>query len=191
MPLCRLLKNQMKHKAKHPAMAKHQVMVRHQVGKTPDNGETPAEQKNGFFYDETTQTWSLYQNDVLQSDFTGFYEGTINTITAWYYVENGFVDLERSGFIQAKRNDDTTENWCYVKDGQLQTDYTDVVKVGNEWWYVKMVLSQLPAQLLHRMKTVGGTSKMVKLILTTTVLHKTKMAGGIFVTVKLILTETM
>ena len=54
-----------------------------------------------------------------------------------------------------------------------------------------MVLSQLPAQLLHRMKTVDGTSKMVKLILTTTVLHKTKMAGGIFVTVKLILTETM
>ena len=24
-----------------------------------------------------------------------------------------------------------------MKDGQLQTDYTDVVKVGNEWWYIK------------------------------------------------------
>ena len=106
-------------------------------GETPDNGETPTEQKNGFFYDETTQTWSLYQNDVLQSDFTGFYEGTINNITAWYYVENGSVDLERSGFIQAKLNDDTTENWCYVKDGQLQTDYTDVVKIGNDWLYFK------------------------------------------------------
>ena len=62
-------------------------------GEAPDNVETPTEQKTGFFYDETTQNWFLYQDDVLQSDFTGFYEGTINNITAWYYVERNVPDL--------------------------------------------------------------------------------------------------
>ena len=113
-------------------------------GETPDDGETPVEQKNGFFYDETTQTWSLYQNDVLQSDFTGFYEGTINNITAWYYVENGSVDLERSGFIKAKLNDDTTENWYYVASGSADLTFTGLAKDTNgtidathSIWYIK------------------------------------------------------
>ena len=110
----------------------------------PDNGETPTEQKTGFFYDETTQNWFLYQDDVLQSDFTGFYEGTINNITAWYYVENGSVDLERSGFINAKLNDDTTENWYYVASGSADFTFTGLTKDTNgdvddtnSLWYIK------------------------------------------------------
>ncbi len=113
-------------------------------GEAPDNGETPTEQKTGFFYDETTQNWFLYQDDVLQSDFTGFYEGTINNITAWYYVENGSVDLERSGFINAKLNDDTTENWYYVASGSADLTFTGLAKDTNgdvddtnSLWYIK------------------------------------------------------
>lgn len=113
-------------------------------GEAPDNGETPTEQKTGFFYDETTQNWFLYQDDVLQSDFTGFYEGTINNITAWYYVENGSVDLERSGFIKAKLNDDTTENWYYVASGSADLTFTGLAKDTNgavddtnSLWYIK------------------------------------------------------
>lgn len=113
-------------------------------GEAPDNGETPTEQKTGFFYDETTQNWFLYQDDVLQSDFTGFYEGTINNITAWYYVENGSVDLERSGFINAKLNDDTTENWYYVASGSADFTFTGLAKDTNgdvddtnSLWYIK------------------------------------------------------
>lgn len=113
-------------------------------GEAPDNGETPTEQKTGFFYDETTQNWFLYQDDVLQSDFTGFYEGTINNITAWYYVENGSVDLERSGFIKAKLNDDTTENWYYVASGSADFTFTGLAKDTNgdvddtnSLWYIK------------------------------------------------------
>ena len=113
-------------------------------GETPDDGETPTEQKNGFFYDETTQTWSLYQDDVLQSDFTGFFEGTINNINAWYYVENGSVNLERSGFVKAKLSDDTTENWYYIASGSADFAFTGLAQDTNgaidntkSVWYIK------------------------------------------------------
>ena len=98
----------------------------------PDNGspeepEPPVEQKNGFVYDEETQTWSLYKDNVLQSDFTGFFEGTIEDETGWYYVENGSVDLDRFGFMKAKLNNDTTEYWYYISSGLADLTYTGVV----------------------------------------------------------------
>lgn len=115
----------------------------------PDDGsqedpEAPVEQKNGFVYDETTQKWSFYKDNVLQSDFTGFAEGTIEEKTGWYYVENGSVNLERTGFYKTKLNDDTTEHLYYISSGCIDLTYTGVgldtdgiIDNSKSHWYVK------------------------------------------------------
>lgn len=110
-----------------------------------DQGENPpAEEKNGFVYDEASKTWGLYKDNAFQADFTGFTKGTINNISAWYYVENGSVDLERTGFIKTKLDNDTEEHWYYVASGSADLTYTGlaqdqngVIDSSKSLWYIK------------------------------------------------------
>ena len=114
-------------------------------GDSSDQDENPpAEQKNGFVYNEETEKWELYEDDILQSSFTGFTEGTINDITSWYYVENGNADLTRTGFIKTSIGEDKAEHWYYVHSGNadlsfsgLAQDSDGVIDSNKTLWYVK------------------------------------------------------
>ena len=114
------------------------------VGSSDQDENPPAEEKNGFVYDEASKTWGLYKDNALQADFTGFTKGTINNISAWYYVENGSVDLERTDFIKTKLDNDTEEHWYYVASGSADLTYTGlaqdqngVIDSSKSLWYIK------------------------------------------------------
>lgn len=113
-------------------------------GSSDQDENPPAEEKNGFVYDEASKTWGLYKDNALQADFTGFTKGTINNISAWYYVENGSVDLERTDFIKTKLDNDTEEHWYYVASGSADLTYTGlaqdqngVIDSSKSLWYIK------------------------------------------------------
>lgn len=106
-----------------------------------ENTDTPsAEEKMEFVYDEGTKTWGLYKDDTLQTDFTGFFEGTINDINAWYYVENGIASLTHTGFTEGTINN--INAWYYVENGTVDLTRTGFMKttLGDDtevhWYYV-------------------------------------------------------
>ena len=74
-------------------------------------------------------SWGWYKNGACQTSMTGMIQGTIEGITSWYYIQNGFF-TRYTGFTQLAER--SNNKWYYVSDGQIKTGW---VKDNNKYYY--------------------------------------------------------
>ncbi|MCF0229921.1 MAG: C40 family peptidase, partial [Parasporobacterium sp.] len=79
------------------------------------------------FFSNSKGDWYI-QRGKLVSDMNGIVNGTVNGVTADWYVKDGKVDYS-TGIAK------TADKWSYVKDGKVLTTYNGFVKSSNSYWY--------------------------------------------------------
>lgn len=75
--------------------------------------------------------WVYYEKGVVDDDFTGAAEGSVNKQQGTYYVENGEVDLTYTGLGASETG------WLYFNKGVLDNTFTGFARTGNDWYWVK------------------------------------------------------
>ena len=75
--------------------------------------------------------WVYYEKGVVDDDFTGAAEGSVNKQQGTYYVENGEVDLTYTGLGASETG------WLYFNKGVFDNSFTGFARTGNDWYWVK------------------------------------------------------
>lgn len=87
----------------------------------------PAKKKEGFI--KENGKWIFYQNNVINSKEHDIVHGSIDGVSAWYYIENGIAKTDYTGISN------NAHGWWYIKNGKVDFHYNGFSKNQNGWWY--------------------------------------------------------
>jgi uncharacterized repeat protein (TIGR02543 family) len=73
--------------------------------------------------------WRYTTDGIINAEYTGL----VKYGDASYYVQNGVLVWGCNGLVYSQAD----QNWYYVQNSVLQTNFTDLVYYNNNWYYVQ------------------------------------------------------
>ncbi len=94
---------------------------------------TLAKVGDGFQQDADSGDWYYYVDGKIDTSRNDVIYGSVDSVTAWWYVVGGKVQLTFTGLADYSN----ANGWWYIKNGKVDFTVNTVAQNKNGWYYVE------------------------------------------------------